>query len=137
MLGPREANLLAAKIDEIIANVRSKKLGYLHNASSKLLWRSVVPRKRDVVNNSSSHLLEDLNRASKYFANFSVDSLHYAGNIQQSFSLPKYVHAGQYLAASYLSPSCSRAYAAFCLIYTSGFKWIAMLIFSILLRRIG
>lgn len=57
-----------------MANVRSKKLGNLQIASSKLLGKSVAPRKHDIANNSYSHLLTDVNRAGEYFAGTDFDS---------------------------------------------------------------
>jgi hypothetical protein len=42
-----EADALAQKINELIANVRSKRLSHLNNVSTKVLWKSVNAHCRD------------------------------------------------------------------------------------------
>ena len=99
-----EANLVAQKINEAIANIRSKRFSNLRNVSSKVLWKSVSPVMRDndrVVNNS---ILHDVDRACDYFANISFDSEFNIDNVKEFTKLPQHVYSGQYLTATELSP---------------------------------
>ena len=98
-----EANALAQKINETIANIRSKRLGNLHNASSKLLWSSVLPKVRDSANSNFSHLLTDMDNVCAYFANVSFDPQYDVQNVVRFSSLPDHVHAGQYLTHAEVS----------------------------------
>jgi hypothetical protein len=99
-----EANLVAQKINQVIANIRSKRFSNLRGASSKILWKSVSPVMRNndrVVNNS---ILHDVDTACDYFANISFDPEFTSDSVKEFIKFPQQVYSGQYLTAPEFSP---------------------------------
>jgi hypothetical protein len=95
-----EADVLAQKINELIADVRSKRLSHLSNVSTKVLWKSVNAQCRDVAVNSLRSLLFDVDNACEYFANVSFDPTYYQANVVKFSKLPDCVYAGPYTSVA-------------------------------------
>ena len=74
-----EADDLALKINELIANVRSKRFSKLSNVSTKVLWKAVQEDKSNYSkagNTNVQVLLADVDDACGYFANVSFDPIN-------------------------------------------------------------
>jgi hypothetical protein len=69
-----QANELAIKINQLIAQERSRTLARLDSANPKQLWRAVRKVNGSSQNTVCHPLLEDINSVNDYFANISYDS---------------------------------------------------------------
>lgn len=68
-----EANVLAQKINDMIANIRAHNFNKLSNASSKQLWNTIKPKSNKNSTTCSPPILQDVNYVNSYFANISYD----------------------------------------------------------------
>jgi hypothetical protein len=98
-----EANLLADKINDLIAQAMCKRLSNLHNSSTKLLWKRVNQVRGSSDSNSIGYLINDINSAYDYFANISFDPSYDRDNVMQFYKPPQSVHAGRYFGPTDLS----------------------------------
>ena len=101
-----EADVLAQKINQLIANVRSKRLSQLNNVSTKVLWKNVNAHYRDAAVGNLRSLLFDVNNACEYFANVSFDPTYDQANVAKFCKLPDCVYAGPYVSAADITPLC-------------------------------
>jgi hypothetical protein len=98
-----EANLVAHKINNTIANIRSKRVSNLQYASSKILRKNVTQRTRDNVRDVDNSGIYDVDSACDYFANISFDSAYDVDKVMELSRLPQHVNAGQDLTATIMS----------------------------------
>jgi hypothetical protein len=76
-----EADVLARKINKLIADVRSERRSHLNNACQLVLWKIADAQGRDVAINNLHCLLFDVYKACEYFVNVCFDPAHYQANV--------------------------------------------------------